>query len=209
MPAQPREHRRDRRARLLARRDAAQLDFRVLGEQAQELYARVACAADDAHLDHAHAPKNKKAAQKTKKPPGRRLSISRSVSCGSPDQRFEYCLRRLALCSPTFFRSTSRASRVTRPAALSVGFSAASYSIKARAMPWRTAPAWPLSPPPYTFTSLSNPARFFVSSSGWRTTMRPVSRAKNWSIGLPFTTKPPLPGFRNTRATALLRRPVP
>jgi hypothetical protein len=39
--------------------------------------------------------------------------------------------------------------------------------------------------------------------------MRPVSRPKNWSTGLPFTTKSPLPGLMNTRATALLRLPVP
>jgi len=39
-------------------------------------------------------------------------------------------------------RSTSRASRVTSPAALNAGFSPASYSINAREMPWRTAPAW-------------------------------------------------------------------
>jgi hypothetical protein len=63
-------------------------------------------------------------------------------------QRFENCLRRLALCKPTFFRSTSRASRVTSPAALNAGFNPASYSINAREMPWRTAPACPLSPPP-------------------------------------------------------------
>src|SRR5438034_10953267 len=65
-------------------------------------------------------------------------------------QRFENCLRRLALCKPTFFRSTSRASRVTSPAVLNAGFNPASYSINAREMPWRTAPACPLSPPPYT-----------------------------------------------------------
>src|SRR2546427_1102879 len=63
-------------------------------------------------------------------------------------QRFENCLRRLALCKPTFFRSTSRASRVTSPAVLNAGFNPASYSINAREMPWRTAPACPLSPPP-------------------------------------------------------------
>ena len=39
--------------------------------------------------------------------------------------------------------------------------------------------------------------------------MRPVSREKNSSTGLPLTMMSPLPGFRNTRATALLRRPVP
>src|SRR5437588_12737053 len=70
-------------------------------------------------------------------------------------QRFENCLRRLALCKPTFFRSTSRASRVTSPAALNAGFKAASYSINAREMPCRTAPDCPLSPPPYTLIMMS------------------------------------------------------
>src|SRR5207244_12407544 len=77
-------------------------------------------------------------------------------------QRFENCLRRLALCKPTFFRSTSRASRVTSPAALNAGFNPASNSINAREMPWRTAPAWPLSPPPYTFTMMSKLDRLLV-----------------------------------------------
>src|SRR5207248_2207248 len=81
------------------------------------------------------------------------------------------------------------------------GFSVASYSINAREMPCRTAPAWPLSPPPYTFTRMSKLARLLVRSSGWRTTMRPVSRPKNSSTGLPLTTNWPLPGLRKTRAT--------
>src|SRR6266705_1994698 len=44
-------------------------------------------------------------------------------------QRFENCLRRLALCKPTFFRSTSRASRVTSPAVLRAGLSAFPASV--------------------------------------------------------------------------------
>jgi len=63
-------------------------------------------------------------------------------------QRFEYCLRFRALCKPTFFRSTSRASRVTRPALLRSGLSAGSYSIRARVRPWRTGP-----PPVRTLSS--------------------------------------------------------
>ena len=42
------------------------------------------------------------------------------------NQRLENCLRRLALCRPTFLRSTSRASRVTSPAADRLGFREAS-----------------------------------------------------------------------------------
>jgi hypothetical protein len=92
---------------------------------------------------------------------------------------------------------------------LSTGLSDASYSISARVMPWRTAPACPDSPPPSTFTVMSKLAVVFVSSSGWRTTMRPVSREKNSSTGLPLTEMTPLPGLMYTRATAVLRRPVP
>lgn len=40
--------------------------------------------------------------------------------------RLENCLRRLALRKPTFFRSTSRASLVTKPALLKIGFSVSS-----------------------------------------------------------------------------------
>jgi hypothetical protein len=39
--------------------------------------------------------------------------------------------------------------------------------------------------------------------------MRPVTREKNSSTGLPLTTNLPLPRFMKTRATALFRRPVP
>ena len=42
------------------------------------------------------------------------------------DQRLLNCLRRRAPCRPTFLRSTSRASRVTKPARLSSGFNVAS-----------------------------------------------------------------------------------
>ena len=72
----------------------------------------------------------------TKKPPEGGFSGARRK-----DQRLENCLRRRALWKPTFLRSTSRASRVTKPAFDRAGLSAASYSIRARVMPWRTAPA--------------------------------------------------------------------
>src|SRR3954467_10355498 len=45
---------------------------------------------------------------------------------GQGSQRFENCLRRRALCRPTFFRSTSLASRVIKPALLKTGFKDAS-----------------------------------------------------------------------------------
>ena len=63
-PAQAREHRRHRRARLLARGDRLQLDLRMLREQPQQLDARVPRSADDARLDHCRF------SSKNKKPPG-------------------------------------------------------------------------------------------------------------------------------------------
>src|SRR5882672_1083420 len=54
-----------------------------------------------------------------------------------PDQRLEYCGPRRALRLPTFLRSTSRASRVTKPAMRNALRSSGSYSISARVMPWR------------------------------------------------------------------------
>src|SRR6185436_14060317 len=64
------------------------------------------------------------------RPPQKQKSRPKAaLYCPSSVQRFEYCLRRLALCSPTFFRSTSRASRVTRPAAHRAGLAALAAAI--------------------------------------------------------------------------------
>lgn len=57
------------------------------------------------------------------------------------DQRLENWVARRALCRPTFLRSTSRASRVMKPALRSSDFRVSSYSTNARAMPRRIAPA--------------------------------------------------------------------
>lgn len=57
------------------------------------------------------------------------------------DQRLENWVARRALCRPTFLRSTSRASRVMKPAFRSSDFRVSSYSTSARAMPRRIAPA--------------------------------------------------------------------
>src|SRR6266542_1703598 len=48
---------------------------------------------------------------------------------------------------------------------------------------------------------MSNVVSWFVSFSGWRITMRPVSREKNSSAGFSLTTMVPVPFFRNKRAT--------
>ncbi len=57
------------------------------------------------------------------------------------DQRLENWVARRALCRPTFLRSTSRASRVMKPALRSSDFRVSSYSTSARAIPRRIAPA--------------------------------------------------------------------
>ena len=64
-----------------------------------------------------------------------------AVQQSAMDQRLEYCVARRALCRPTFLRSTSRASRVMKPALRSSDFRVSSYSTSARAMPRRMAPA--------------------------------------------------------------------
>src|SRR5206468_7717334 len=65
------------------------------------------------------------------------------------DQRFEYCGALRAFLRPAFLRSTTRASRVRKPAFFSAGrLCSSSIAFSARAMPRRSAPAWPLTPPP-------------------------------------------------------------
>src|SRR5687768_3200675 len=76
-------------------------------------------------------------------------------------------------------------------------------------MPWRTAPAWPDSPPPWTLTWMSNASTLPVSTRGCLAIMIEVWRPKNCSMSLPLTVILPLPFLRKTRATLLLRRPVP
>ena len=72
-----------------------------------------------------------------------------------------------------------------------------------------TAPAWPVKPPPLAFTSTcTEPLRLVRSSMPWMF-FRSRSSVKKMEISLPFTLKEPLPAFTRTRATAVLRRPVP
>jgi hypothetical protein len=106
-------------------------------------------------------------------------------------------------------RSTSRASRVTNPAARSGLRNVPSYSISARVSPWRIAPACPVVPPPSTFTSTSKRSSICTASSGCRTIMRAVWRPKNSSSVRSLMLMRPVPGRRRTRAVEVLRRPVP
>src|SRR6266853_5105284 len=221
-PPQARKDLGHRNAGLLARSDRDELRLRVAREDAQQLDPGITGPAHDADFNHHRLRKASLPVYLSRSIESRHARVPR---CGnrkqksrpeggfpvaiSEHQRLEYCLRRRALCKPTFFRSTSRASRVTRPALLKSGLSAGSYSIRARVRPWRTAPAWPNSPPPDTFTMTSNWVSLSVSTRGWRTTICPVSRAKYSFAGRSFTMKSPLPALMNTRATELLRRPVP
>src|SRR5574337_271558 len=217
-PAQARKHIRDLLARLATGRDGLQLHLGVLSQQPEELNAGIAGATNNANLDHEPtvlAPKVGLSCQihrlsgrrKSTKPPLGGFVVSHSVSPTA--QRLENCLRRRALCRPTFLRSTSRASRVTNPALRSTGLSSASKSMRARVMPWRMPPRWPDSPPPWTLTRMSNAASLAVSSSGWRTIMIEVWRPKYSSTALPLIVIRPSPFFMKTRATEDLRRPVP
>src|SRR5690606_7361866 len=73
-----------------------------------------------------------------------------SVRRRRKNQRFENWKLFRALARPYFLRSTTRLSRVRKPAALTIGRSAGSNFDSAWLMPCLTAPAWPESPPPFT-----------------------------------------------------------
>src|SRR3954447_6473812 len=102
-----------------------------------------------------------------------------------------------------------RASRVRKPARLSGKRSSGSASTSARAMPWRTAPAWPLGPPPCTRTRTSYVPSTPEIRSGAITIERWSARGKCSSSGRPLNHVAPSPGRRITRATDVLRFPVP
>ena len=66
------------------------------------------------------------------------------------DQRLLYWGALRAFFRPAFLRSLIRASRVSMPAFFSAGrLASASTALSARATPSRSAPAWPVTPPPW------------------------------------------------------------
>src|SRR2546428_8086083 len=67
---------------------------------------------------------------------------------------------------PYFLRSLARASRVRSPSAFSRLRSSRLYSTSARAMPSRTAPACPETPPPATVARMSNLSAGLVGNLG-------------------------------------------
>src|SRR3989454_7814795 len=123
--------------------------------------------------------------------------------------RLEYWNPFLARLCPYFLRSFMRGSRVSSPSLWSAGRTASSLRARARAMPCRTAPAWPEIPPPSTVASTSNRPSTLAVLKGCRITVCSERRGKYCSNGCPFTRIFPLPGSSRTRATAFLRRPVP
>src|ERR1700732_3347290 len=102
-----------------------------------------------------------------------------------------------------------RASRVRRPAFFRTGRRSGSNLISARAIPCEMAPAWPLVPPPNTFTLTSNLRCRLVMRSGARAAISRTLRPRYASVSLSLITTRPSPGWMRTRATAFLRRPVP
>src|SRR5204862_6368016 len=113
-------------------------DLRMHVQEAQEFRPHVAAGARDRDADLAHRPRA---------------------------YRFEYWNFWRAPGWPYFLRSRIRGSRVRSPAFLSGSRSLSSNRASARAMPWRTAPAWPVGPPPPTVAITSNCPTVFVT---WR-----------------------------------------
>src|SRR5580700_11228600 len=90
----------------------------------------------------------------------------RSAQSGLQNYRFENWKLLRALALPYFLRSTTRESRVTKPPRLRTERSSGSCLISALDMPWRTAPAWPDSPPPDTVQTTSYCPWRFAATSG-------------------------------------------
>src|SRR5512140_2262224 len=76
-------------------------------------------------------------------------------------------------------------------------------------MPWRIAPAWPVTPPPSTLIIALKRPSVPVTRNGIRTSASSIAAPKCSTSERPFTTISPSPGRSRTRATAVLRRPVP
>src|SRR5579864_7067518 len=99
-------------------------------------------------------------------------------ACSRNDQRLLNWKRARAPFWPYFLRSFFRGSRVTRPADFNRSRSSALYSISAREMPWRMAPACPALPPPSTVATMSNFSAVSVSSNGCLMTIFSTSFGK-------------------------------
>src|ERR1041385_2962146 len=106
---------------------------------------------------------------------GARTLPPESESMSDENQRFEnWNLLRAFFC-PYFLRSTMRGSRVNRLSSLSLARRSEFTSTRAREMPSFTAPAWPVRPPPRTFTTTSYLPAVSVTAKGRRISLRSVS----------------------------------
>src|SRR5262245_13694208 len=76
-------------------------------------------------------------------------------------------------------------------------------------MPWRIAPAWPVTPPPSTLIIALKWPSVPVTRNGIFTSDSFTALPKCSSRLRPLTTISPSPGSSRTRAIAVLRRPVP
>ena len=158
---------------------AAGPERRGLAEPLDELDGQI--LADDA--PDAVGPEVPLTSLAPRPPPGRaapppRSPPSNSGGGASRDYRLENCGALRALWRPAFLRSTTRASRVRNPSRLSGTRSSGSASTRARAIPCRTAPAWPDGPPPWTRTRMSNVPSTPAVFSGASAVVRCVARGK-------------------------------
>jgi len=92
--------------------------------------------------------------------------------------RFENWNPLLALFRPYFLRSLTLGSRVRKPSLRRTGRISALTSSSALAMPWRTAPAWPVMPPPSAWAVTSYLPTASTASNGCCTTISSVFRPK-------------------------------
>src|SRR5690606_27111112 len=83
-----------------------------------------------------------------------------------------------AFFKPYLWRSFMRGSRRSRPACFSGRRYSSLTSRSARAMPCRVASAWPVKPPPTTFTFVSNLPNVSVIANGSARTFTSTSRPK-------------------------------
>src|SRR5690625_1936130 len=126
------------------------------------------------------------------------------------DQRLEYWGALRAFFNPPFLRSTARESRVRKPAFFRVGpLFSSSIAFSARAIPRRSAPAWPESPPPEMSAMTSKRPSMSKTVQGSCTICWCTLFGKYVSRSRPLIFHWPVPGTRRTRATARLRRPTP
>src|SRR5881396_583302 len=102
-----------------------------------------------------------------------------------------------------------RGSRVSMPLSRRVGLWSPDACRSARAMPRRIAPAWPEGPPPSTLTITSYLVAVSVARSGSTACVSKFGTVMYSSILRSLTVSLPVPGTRRTRATLVLRRPVP